>query len=354
MRLPGGEVQARLALQSAVGMALALLLMRLLPLPKGYWLPLTVFIATSASLGETAAKSLERIVGTAAGLLTGEAVWLVAGWSRPAMLVFIAACLFGLYYGRAARYRVMLFWLSLLLSLLMHLGAAPTPFYVARLIDTLIGAAIAVLVTTVLMPVRTAAAVSGRIALLLEIVADRLDAAAAMLRLPAPQQPPAMSGEAAEAARALHTLASAESLEATLLHRPRLGQAHCAAADRIVLCLLVLDRVLPSLSGGTAGTTALVRAAAGEMRAAARAIRAGRPAPPIAVGRLAPSSAERADAADRDGAARARLQAELRLRQVLTELLDAASALAANAPPAHPRARGGWALRLRPPARNPR
>ena len=59
-------------------------------------------------------------------------------------------------------------------------------FYVARVADTLIGTAIAVLVTVVLLPVQTGDEVREEMAALLDLAAGKLQRMASVLALPGP------------------------------------------------------------------------------------------------------------------------------------------------------------------------
>ncbi len=168
-----------------VSLLIAFVVMPLLPLPKPYWLALTALIVTANSFGETASKSLERIIGTVLGLLAGTLIWIAASHVPAVAVAIIVGWVFAIFYERAARYRIVLFWLSLLLSLLFHLADASDLFYVARLADTLIGTAIAVVVTVVLMPVRTGDAVREQVTALLDLAAGRYGAWRPSWRCPA-------------------------------------------------------------------------------------------------------------------------------------------------------------------------
>ena len=251
----------RLALQAGVCMVLALVLMRFLPFPKPYWLPLTTFILVSTSFGETAWKSVQRILGTAAGLLAGQLLWMAAAGHNDVLTAVIGVALVGLFNARTAAYRVLLFWLTVLLSVVLHMADAPLSFYAARLADTVLGTILVLLVTGLLLPVRTDDAMRTRLTTLLALGTDRLRGAATALRTPGVHGRAGMLGGIAGSAQALHDLAAAEELENGLLRRPR-GQPaqRQEAADRLVRVLIYVDQLLPVLSASqvTKETVALL------------------------------------------------------------------------------------------------
>ena len=253
----------RLAAQSALCMLLALLLMHVLPFPKPYWLPLTTFILVSASFGESARKSFDRILGTGAGLLTGQLVWMAAGGRTDVLTGVIGVSLVGMFSARNAPYRIMLFWLTVMLAMVLHLADAPLDFYAARLADTAIGIVLVLVITGFVLPVRTGEMARGRLRRLLTLAAARLRDIADALRAPGGHGVPGKLADLADSARALHDLAGAEELEDSLLRRPRGALAERQdAADRLIRVLIYLDQLVPILSGRriTAGTLAMLDA----------------------------------------------------------------------------------------------
>jgi len=322
----------RLALQAGVCMALALVLMRLLPFPKPYWLPLTTFILVSTSFGETARKSVERILGTTAGLLAGQLLWMAAAGRNDILTVLVAVALVGLFNARTAAYRVLLFWLTLLLSMVLHMADAPLSFYAARLADTVLGTILVLLVTGLLFPVRTDDAMRTRLATLLGLGADRLRDAAAALRTPGLHDRAGMLGGIAGSAQVLHDLAAAERLENGLLRRPR-GQPtqRQEATDRLVRVLMYVDQMLPVLSASrvTDETVALLADMATATRDAAHRVGTGAAPADFAPLRARGAARKTALAAAFAGGAIGvtQLQAERRLLDALDGLLQVLEAL---------------------------
>ncbi len=328
-------VQGRLALQCVVSLLIAFVVMRLLPFPKPYWLALTALIVTANSFGETAAKSLERIVGTILGLLAGTVIWVAASRVPAVAVAVVVGCVFALFYERAARYRTVLFWLSLLLSLLFHLADAPGSFYVARVVDTFIGTAIAVLVTVVLLPVRTGDQVREQMAALLDLAAGKLQRMASVLAQPGPHLRDDRPGELLDAAEKLSGLTSAEGLEALLLRHPRAEvRERMTAAERIGRCLLYADQLVPLLPGPETGVPAVLSTLAADIGRVAQSVRHGVAAPHLGGGwDSTVQSRESATAAYRAGRITlAQLQASLRLHEALAGLAEATDQVAQSAP----------------------
>ncbi len=326
-------VQARLALQCVVSLSVALVVMRLLPFPKPYWLVLTALIVTANSFGETAAKSLERIIGTILGLLAGTLIWIAASRVPALAAAIVVVCVFAIFYERTARYRTVLFWLSLLLSLLFHLADAPDSFYVARLADTLIGAAIAVLVTVVLLPVRTGDEARKQMAALLDLAAGKLQRMASVLALPGPHTRDGEPGELLDASEKLAGLTAAEGLEALLLRRPRAEvRQRTIATAQIGRCLLNADQLVPLLPGVETAIPAALGALAADVGRVAQSVRHGVTAPRLAGRDNTARSWENAAAAYRAGRiTQAQFQASLRLHATLANLAEATDRVAQSA-----------------------
>ena len=335
-RWPGAirAVQARLALQCGVSLLIAFVVMRLLPFPKPYWLALTALIVTANSFGETAAKSLERIIGTVLGLLAGTLIWIAVSRVPAVAVLFVVGCVFAIFYERTARYRTVLFWLSLLLSLLFHLADASDLFYVARVADTLIGTAIAVLVTVVLLPVHTGDEVREEMAALLDLEAGKLQRMASVLALPGPHPRDGRPGELLAAAEKLAGLTAAEGLEASLLRRPRAEvRRRVAAAAQIGRCLLYADQLVPLLPGADRAIPAALDALAADVGRVAQSVRRGAAAPRLAGRDRMGRPQESAAAEYRAGRITlTQFQASLRLHEVLADLAEATDRVAQSAP----------------------
>jgi len=115
------------------------------PLQRSYWVPLTVAIVLKPDFGSVFARALQRGIGTVVGAVAG-AVLLVLVHGMWLLIPFaILAAL--LPYGRSRNYGLLSTFLTPLVVVLIDL-LAPVGWQLAedRLIDTLIGCAIALLV----------------------------------------------------------------------------------------------------------------------------------------------------------------------------------------------------------------
>ena len=134
----------RHAVRSAVCFSFALWLGRVLPVEHGYWLPMTVAIVLRADYAGTLSYGLLRVVGTVLGLLLTTALVHVLpanAWMHLAVLAVLCA---GFRYFGTVHYGVAVACLTgLVVLLLAFAGEAPEPTVIARLIDTVIGSAVA-------------------------------------------------------------------------------------------------------------------------------------------------------------------------------------------------------------------
>ena len=134
----------RHAVRSAVCFSFALWLGRVLPVQHGYWIPMTVAIVLRADYAATFSYGLLRVVGTVLGLLLTTALIHVlptSAWVHLAVLALLCA---GFRYFGNVHYGIAVASLTgLVVLLLAFVGEAPEPTVMARLIDTVIGSAIA-------------------------------------------------------------------------------------------------------------------------------------------------------------------------------------------------------------------
>lgn len=134
----------RHAIRSAVCFSLALWISRLLRLPHGYWVPMTVAIVLRADYAATFSYGLLRVAGTILGLILTTALlhFLPAGpWVRLAVMAVLCA---GFRYFGGVHYGVAVASLTgMVVLLLAFAGEAPEPTMIARLIGTVLGSATA-------------------------------------------------------------------------------------------------------------------------------------------------------------------------------------------------------------------
>ena len=134
----------RHAVRTAICLAMALWLGRLLGLSHGYWIPMTVAIVLRADYGATLSYGLLRVAGTVMGLLLTTAVLHFLPpdpWSRLAVMAVLCA---GFRYFGTVHYGVAVTALTGMVVLLLALAGEPAaPTMDSRLIATVIGSAMA-------------------------------------------------------------------------------------------------------------------------------------------------------------------------------------------------------------------
>lgn len=138
------SVAFRHAIRCGTCLALALVLSHLLPLSRGYWMPMTVAIVLKPDFGATWRYGLLRVAGTLAGLLLTTAL-LHFGFSGfwAALCLFTVLCfayreLATVHYGIAVACLT-----GVVVILLSFHGIAPGASMPARALDTALGSALA-------------------------------------------------------------------------------------------------------------------------------------------------------------------------------------------------------------------
>jgi uncharacterized membrane protein YccC len=134
----------RHAVRTALCLALAAWVGRLLASSHGYWIPMTVAIVLRADYGATFSYGLLRVAGTVAGLVLTTALlhFLPADpWARLAVMAMLCAAF--RYFG-PVHYGVAVTALTGMVVLLLALaGEPPEPTMLSRLLATVIGSAMA-------------------------------------------------------------------------------------------------------------------------------------------------------------------------------------------------------------------
>lgn len=137
----------RHALRCGACLAIAMALSHLLPLSRGYWLPMTVAIVLRADFGATWRAGLLRTGGTLVGLLLTTAVLHFGGvsgfWSALALMAVLC---FAFRELATVHYGVAVVCLTGLVVILLSFYGIPAETSVqARALDTMIGSGLALL-----------------------------------------------------------------------------------------------------------------------------------------------------------------------------------------------------------------
>ncbi|MEU3753271.1 FUSC family protein [Streptomyces olivoreticuli] len=148
----------RQALQNTFACALALGVGQLVSDERWYWAVGTawwIFVNT-ASRGETLVRGFRRVVGTLAGISMGLLVAVPLGGAPAPTAVLVAVCVFGIFYTAPLSYSWMMFFVTVMASLLYGLLGVLHPGLLAlRFEQTLVGAFGAAIAVVVILPITT-------------------------------------------------------------------------------------------------------------------------------------------------------------------------------------------------------
>jgi uncharacterized membrane protein YccC len=145
-QLRGGRFGWTSTIRLMVCVGIAAVASEILPLQRSYWVVLTVAIVVKPDYGSVFVRAVQRGAGTVVGAVLG-AVILVAVPYGPWLVVPIAVLAAGYPYGRLRNFGLGATFMAPVVVLLID-QLAPTNWWLAedRLVDTLIGCAIVLLV----------------------------------------------------------------------------------------------------------------------------------------------------------------------------------------------------------------
>lgn len=141
-----GRTVGTFALRLMASIGVAALVSEVLPLQRSYWVVLTVAIVLRPDFGSVFARALQRGIGTVVGAVLGAVILAVVPYG-PWLLIPMAVLAAMVPYGRQLNYGLMATFLTPLVVLLIDLlDRTGWPLALARLTDTLLGCAIALIV----------------------------------------------------------------------------------------------------------------------------------------------------------------------------------------------------------------
>jgi uncharacterized membrane protein YccC len=170
----------RLAIQATVAVALSVVAGRAISGDRWYWAVLAAFVVfiRATTVGETFSRAWQRILGTLLGVAIGLGVAAAVGhrpW--PAAGVGLVAVFFAYYLMRIS-YSAMIACFTIALALLYEeMGRAPRGLMELRLLETLVGATIGVVVSAVVFPARSDRRVRALTASVLRAATEAIDRA---------------------------------------------------------------------------------------------------------------------------------------------------------------------------------
>jgi uncharacterized membrane protein YgaE (UPF0421/DUF939 family) len=149
----------RSAIQMAVAVAAAIVFGELLSGPRFFWAVITVFVIFTGTnnSGEQSIKAVFRAAGTAVGFIVGALLVHVAGHNHPDWAIaLILLTLFISFYLNRINYAVSAVGITVVLALAFgQQGVFSNSLLLLRVEETAIGAAIGIVVATLIVPLRT-------------------------------------------------------------------------------------------------------------------------------------------------------------------------------------------------------
>jgi hypothetical protein len=176
----GMSPDLRLAIQATIAVALSVAAGRAISGERWYWAVLAAFVVfiRATTVGETFSRAWQRILGTLVGVAIGLGIAIAVGhrpW--PAAMVGLVAIFFAYYLMRIS-YSGMIACFTIALALLYEeMGRAPVGLMGLRLLETLAGATIGVVVSAVVLPAHSERRVRALAAGVLRAATDALDRA---------------------------------------------------------------------------------------------------------------------------------------------------------------------------------
>jgi len=154
----------RFALRLMVCVGVAGVVSEVLPLQRSYWVVLTVAVVLKPDFGSVFARAVQRGLGTVTGAVLGAVIIVVVPYG-PWLLIPFGLLAALLPYGRSRNYGLMSVFLTPLVVVLIDL-LAPGGWRLAedRLVDTMIGCAIVLLIGYALWPGSWQAHLPGKFA----------------------------------------------------------------------------------------------------------------------------------------------------------------------------------------------
>jgi len=228
----------RHAVRCSVCIAIALGLSHLLPLSRGYWLPMTVAIVLRADFGATWRIGLLRVLGTLGGLFLTTAVLHFGGVGNFwVALALMAVLCFGFRELAAVHYGIAVVCLTGMVVILLSFYGVPAAASVqARTIETALGSALALLASLV-WPTWERGRERGALAQMLDAYRDYL---AAVLHGDARARRETRVAARAARSSAQASLDRLRTEPASRINLPR-AEALVAQANRLIRAAMTLE-----------------------------------------------------------------------------------------------------------------
>ncbi|KRA23018.1 hypothetical protein ASD65_00215 [Microbacterium sp. Root61] len=146
----------RRAVQAALSTGLALWVGSLISTSYQYWAVMPAHQVLGETDGETYRKGTQRILATVAGATVGFGLAITVGSNPAVLLPALALTFFASTYFRAVSAPLSTFWQTMMFAMLYeYLGKLDTETIELRILETVVGAVIALVVAALILPTRT-------------------------------------------------------------------------------------------------------------------------------------------------------------------------------------------------------
>ncbi|WP_165474708.1 FUSC family protein [Legionella nagasakiensis] len=146
----------KMAIQAAIAIAIAELISEYFAFERGYWITLTAMALTAQTWGESVKRSIERVGMTILGGCVGTALYFLLPADRTIILFFLITFVFFTIYLIKIQHLAAMFFLTCFVVFLFALiGNWNLMLLRARIVDTALGAGLALVVGCFLFPIRT-------------------------------------------------------------------------------------------------------------------------------------------------------------------------------------------------------
>jgi hypothetical protein len=178
------SLTTRQAIQAGIAAALAIVVGEAISPQRFYWAVIAAFVAFAgtATSGETLRKGAGRIAGTVLGLVAAVALANLTQGHQAVAIGAILVCIFLGFFLQAVSYGAMIFFITVMLGQLYTLlGTFSDELLEIRLLETVAGATIGVLVSLLVLPTHSRATLRVARQTFLGRLGDLVDACAEVL-----------------------------------------------------------------------------------------------------------------------------------------------------------------------------
>lgn len=147
----------KMAFQAALAIALAEVISMHFYLERGYWIVLTAMVLTTQTWGESLKRALERVGMTVLGGAAGTALYFyIPNHESKTLILLMLSSIFFTIYMAKIQYLISMFFMTCFVVFLFALiGDWDLMLLRARIIDTALGAVVALLVSGLFFSLKT-------------------------------------------------------------------------------------------------------------------------------------------------------------------------------------------------------